>query len=332
MAKRETTFNMAKKYKKLRDKICSWENILLAYQKASSGKKNTRAYLEFREYDLINLKNIQTELLTGTYKMDPSRDFNIYVPKERNIKALSFRDRVVQHAINNIIEPIFEKTFFDNSYACRKNKGTHAAVKYAQSIMRKYKEPLYYLKTDYRKYFRSIDHNILHSLYQKKIKCKFTLNLLEITFPRDEKNLPVGWLLSQLSANIYGTMIDHYIHHDLKHRDWVRYMDDIVIFDTDIERLKQTQQKMAQFSNDSMLLTFSKWHTNPVTKNVNFLGYRIWPKYKLIRKDSVLRAKQKLARYRKYDLNDKIRSFSGSWNGHIQWADCFNLKRKIYDF
>ena len=317
---------MGIKYKNLKGQICSWENILLAYQKASNGKKSTRSFLEFKEYDLVNLKNIQTELLTETYIMDESYDFTIFVPKERNIKALSFRDRIVQHAINNIIEPIFEKVFLPFTYACRKDKGTHKAVKYAQSIMRKSNKPLYYLKTDYRKYFKSVQFNILHKIIKKKISCIFTLNIIYHIFPKDKSELPVGWLLSQLFGNVYGSIVDHYIHHNLKQRNWTRYMDDIAIFNTNPNKLKEISNQLKIFSKDALLLEFSKCYINSTLIGLNFLGYRIWKSYKLIRKDSVNRAKLKLHKYTKLKLLKELKCFIGSWNGHVQWADCHNLK------
>ena len=323
---------MGTKYKNLKEQICSIENIQDAYLKARKGKRKTRSYLEFKEYAELNLFHIHQELNNETYEMDPSYAFTIYVPKERNIKALSFRDRVVQHAINNIIEPIFEKTFLPNTYACRKDKGTHKAVKYAQSIMRKCDKPLYYLKIDYKKFFKNIEYDILYKLIEKKISCKFTLNLIRGIFPEGESNIPVGWLMSQLSANIVGSRTDHYIHHTLKQRRWVRYMDDIIIFNNDISELKYMQKQLEQFSLEKLNLTFSKWSIRPISKGLDFLGYRIFTNYKLIRKDSVIRAKRKIYKYKKLGLIYKQKQFTGSWNGHILWADCYNLKRKIYDF
>lgn len=320
---------MGTKYKNLKHQICSMENIQLAYIKASKGKRKTRSYLEFKEYAELNLVNIHQELINETYEMDPSYAFTIYVPKERNIKALSFRDRVVQHAINNIIEPIFEKTFLPNTYACRKDKGTHKAVKYIQSVMRKSDKPLYYLKTDYKKFFKSIEYDRLHNFIAKKISCKFTLNILKHIFPKGKSELPVGWLMSQLAANIFGSLVDHFIHHNLKQRNCARYMDDIVIINTSIEVLIEIQKSIEHFSLSILNLTFSKWYINPISKGIDFLGYRIFTRYKLIRRDSVIRAKRKITKYKTLGLKSELNKFIGSWNGHIQWADCFNLKQEI---
>jgi retron-type reverse transcriptase len=318
---------MGTKYKNLKDQICDWNNILLAYNKTAQGKKSTRSYLEFKEFHLLNLRKIQKELINGTYQMDPSFDFTLYVPKERMIKALSFRDRVVQHAIHNIVEPIFDKSFLPFTYACRNEKGTHVAVKHVQSIMRKSDQPLYYLKTDFRKYFRSIEYDRLHDIIKRKISCQYTLNLLKIFFPVGGKELPVGWLLSQLFANVYGSVVDYHIHHVLKQRNWARYMDDIVIFSHDRDELVKLKDEIIRFSDTELNLKLSKWYIYNVNHGLNFLGYRIWPDHKLIRTDSVVRAKRKVYKYMKYQQFDKFTKFIGSWKGHIQWADCYNLKK-----
>lgn len=318
---------MGTKYKNLKDQICDWNNILLAYNKTAAGKKSTRSYLEFKEFHLVNLKKIQEDLLNETYVMDPSFDFTLYIPKERMIKALSFRDRVVQHAIHNIVEPIFDKSFLPYTYACRDNKGTHLAVKRVQSIMRKSELPLYYLKTDFKKYFRSIEYDRLHEIIQQKISCQYTLKLLKVFFPTGGKELPVGWLLSQLFANVYGSVVDYYIHHTLKQRNWTRYMDDIVLFSSNREELVIVKDQIIQFSKEKLNLSLSKWYIHNIDRGLNFLGYRIWHNFKLIRKDSVLRAKRKVYKYMKYEEYDKFQKFIGSWRGHIQWADCYNLKK-----
>lgn len=318
---------MGTKYKNLKDQICDWNNILLAYMKASKGKKSTRSYLEFKEFHLLNLRKIQEDLINGTYKMDPSFDFTLYLPKERNIKALSFRDRVVQHAIHNVIEPIFDKSFLPFTYACRSDKGTHKAVKHVQSIMRRTDKPLFYLKTDFSKYFKSIGYDKLHEVIQRKISCSFTMDLIRLFFPIGGKELPVGWLLSQLFANVYGSVVDYYIHHQLKQRNWARYMDDIVVFGEDRDELFKIKEQIVEFSEKTLNLRLSKWYVHNINRGLNFLGYRIWKTHKLIRKDSMIRAKRKVYKYIKHEQRDKFTQFIGSWKGHIQWADCYNLKK-----
>lgn len=316
---------MGKKYKNLKEQICSWDNLLLAYKKTCKGKRYTRSFLQFQEYDLINLKRIQQGLIDGSYQMDPIKEFYVFEPKSRLIKALSFRDRVVQHAICNIIEPIFDKTFLSNSYACRKGKGTHAGVKDIQSVLRKYPEKKYFLKTDFSKFFHSIQYDTLFEIIRNKIKCSFTIEILRKMLPVGGSGLPIGWLISQLFANVYANTLDSYLQFELKVKHWFRYMDDIIVIHEDPKYLVEIKDLIKEFISNNLGLTFSKWSVKLVSKGINYLGYRVWNNYKLIRKDSVKRAKQKLNKYTGNELN----KFIGSWNGHIQWADCYNLKRSL---
>lgn len=162
---------MSKRYKNLFDNIVDINNLRLAYIKTvRGGNRYTNAHLRFKEYLETNLYLLQQSLIKGTYTPGAYHCFYVYEPKQREIKALPFRDRVVQHAINNILEPIFEKLFYNCSYACRKNKGTHKGVKAVQSKVRKLSKigRVYYLKMDFRKYFHNIDKDILLTEIKEK--------------------------------------------------------------------------------------------------------------------------------------------------------------------
>ena len=158
---------MGKKYRNLYSDIVSWENLCLAYKQTARGKKKTWGYLEFKEYDKANLRTLQSELIEKTYRVGEYRCFTIYEPKARQISALDFKDRLVQHALCNVISPIFERAFLPFNYACRVGYGTHNGVKHVQSMLRKHGFK-YYLKTDFSKYFPSIDHAILHEQINNK--------------------------------------------------------------------------------------------------------------------------------------------------------------------
>lgn len=306
-------------------KIASMDNLQWAYKKTAKAKKMTFGYLEFKEYKDINLKKIQEELLDGGYKIGEYRHFTIYEPKPRLVSALDFKDRLIQHALVGIIEPIFEATFLPNTFACRVNLGTHAGVRYIQSQLRKPSENQYYLKTDFSKFFPSVNHNILLEMIERKISCKSTLALIKEIVKPNEVGIPIGSLTSQLFANVYGSKLDTYIHHELGHRKWARYMDDVVILGDSQEKLKESFCKIQEFSNKNMDLEISKWHCQSTKKGINFLGYRIWNTHKLIRKDSAVRAKRKIAKYTKYQDNLALDRFVASWRGHAQWADSYNL-------
>ena len=306
-------------------KIASMDNLQWAYKKTAKAKKMTFGYLEFKEYKDINLKKIQEELLDGGYKIGEYRHFTIYEPKPRLVSALDFKDRLIQHALVGIIEPIFEATFLPNTFACRVGLGTHAGVRYIQSQLRKPSENQYYLKTDFSKFFPSVNHNILLEMVDRKISCKSTLALIKEIVKPNEVGIPIGSLTSQLFANVYGSKLDTYIHHELGHRKWARYMDDVVILGDDQEKLKESFCKIQEFSNKNMDLEISKWHCQSTKRGINFLGYRIWDTHKLIRKDSAVRAKRKIAKYTKYQDNLALDRFVVSWRGHAQWADSYNL-------
>jgi retron-type reverse transcriptase len=299
--------------------------MLLAYKKTAKSKRKTWGYLEFKEYKQLNLDALADELRCGKYKIGAYREFIIYEPKPRLISALDFKDRLAQHALISVIEPLFEVTFLPNTFACRTGLGTHAGVKYIQSQLRKEPYPQYYLKTDFSKFFPSINHNILLNIIYKKISCKLTLKLIEEIIKPNEIGLPIGSLTSQLFANVYGTKLDNYIHHELGYRKWARYMDDVVILSNDLKKLKQDFYKIAEFSGKQMNMRISKWHCKNVSGGINFLGYRIWETYKLLRKNSVLKAKQKIAKYIKFDDKISLNKFLASWQGHASWSNSYNL-------
>lgn len=284
----------------------------------------TFGFLEFKEYAQINLNNLREELAAGEYKIGGYRQFTIYEPKPRLISALDFKDRLVQHALCNVIAPLFEQTLLNHTFACRPGMGTHAGVRYVQSELRK-PGATHYLKTDYSKFFPSVSRAILHDLIERKIGCELTLRILREIIPTDGFGIPIGSLTSQLFANVYGGIIDNYIHHELGHRRWARYMDDIVILGDDPYRLRDDFYRIQAFSAERMDMRISHWSCSGVGRGINFLGYRIWATHKLLRKDSVLRAKRKVARFVKHKDQPGLDQFIASWSGHAQWADTHNL-------
>lgn len=320
---------MGKKYKNLFNQVSDRGNLWEAYRNASRHKKHSYGYLIFRQYEAANIENMIAQLNAGTYVPGDHNVFYVYEPKERKISALPFLDRIVQHSLYKTINPIFEKTFLPSSFACRTNKGTHRGVKYVQSLIRKLPDGAWFLKLDFKSYFHNVDRKILWKEIDSKIKCRKTVELLEKFHPREGKGLPIGNLTSQLLANIYGNILDRYLQHELKVKAWARYMDDTVIFGESQEELVEIHKKLTEFVTTKMLLNWSKWSIKPVTSGINFLGYRIFKNYKLIRKDSVRRAKRKIHRYRKSGNIEKLEKFLASWKGHIQWADSHNLKRKL---
>ncbi|MCT7643839.1 reverse transcriptase/maturase family protein [Aliarcobacter butzleri] len=319
---------MGKKYRNLFENISDINNLRDAYKKViKNGNRYKTEHLVFKENLEVNLYELQQELKTETYQVGKIHNFVVYEPKERFITALPFRDKIVQHAINNIIEPIFEKTFYPTSYACRKNKGTHKGVNNVQATIRRYKKQhkeCYFLKTDFSKYFHSIYSKLLKEKISKKITDRKTLRLIFKFI--DEKGLKIGFLTSQLFANINGHILDTFVKTKLHIKHYFRYMDDTVLISTSKEKLKNIQKILERFSGIFMKLKFSKWFIQKVdVQFINFLGYRIKSDYKLIRKDSVIRAKRKIKRFTKLRLFDDLQKFLASWLGHVRKANSFNL-------
>ncbi len=315
---------MARKHKRLFDRIIDKDNFEDAYLKTRKGKRKSISYLEFKEYAALNLELLRQEVADGAYVRAPFRNFYIHDPKLRLISGLPFRDRIVQHALNNILEPIYLPRFLPYTFACLPNKGTHAGVKYIQSQLRRGKIT-HFLKTDFKGYFPSIHCPTLYQIHDAKIHCYRTMALMENIQPRDETGIAIGSLKSQLNANLYGTLADDFVHHTLKPMAWARYMDDMILLDNDCGKLREMKERLQQFAAQQMKLKFSKWSISPVTRGINFLGYRIWAHHKLLRKQSVTRAKRAIKSLEKRGDNDALNRFLAAWTGHASWADTNNL-------
>jgi retron-type reverse transcriptase len=165
-------FTMGKKYRNLMPLILADENLRLAYRQTSRGKRLTKGYLQFKEYAEANIGALKGEIATGEYRLGEYRHFTVLEPKPRLIMALPFRDRLAQHALVNVIEPIFEKTFLPMSFACRTGRGTHSGMIQAQALMRRLGKdgPVYCLKMDFKGFFHNIDRARLHTVIRRKIK------------------------------------------------------------------------------------------------------------------------------------------------------------------
>ncbi|NIJ40354.1 retron-type reverse transcriptase [Parvibaculum indicum] len=315
---------MAKKYRNLISLILEDRNIRRAYARTSLGRRGTYGYHEFKEHAEANLARLREDILSGRFQPDPVRHFMVFEPKPRNIEALSFRDRVAHHALVNVIGPIFEATFLPRSFACRAGMGSHAGVKMLQADLRR-SGATHFLKTDFSRYFASIDRPTLHRMIRRKISCAGTLDLIERFTPREGCGLPIGALTSQLFANVYGSAADRFLHEVLGRRLWYRYMDDIVVLGDDIRELRAVKDALETFAADELHLRFSHWSTAPISRGINFLGYRIWPTHKLLRRRSVKGARRKLRRLRAGGDPVALQAFAGSWRGHAEHADSHHL-------
>lgn len=323
---------MGKKYRNLIGTITGDANMRLAFRLTSRGKRLTAGFLEFKEFSILNLETLAAAMRDGSYRPGEPQEFQIFDPKQRTISALPFEDRVAQHALCAVIGPIFEATLLPNTFACRPGNGTHAAATAVQADMRRLTrggEPLYVLKTDFSRYFASIERPALWRLIEAKVSCRATLRLIEAMLPREGIGLPIGSLLSQIFANVYGGVVDRHLQQTLGERHWYRYMDDIVVLGRSSDHLRKVRLSIEGLSRERLGLRFSKWSIQPVGRGVNFVGYRIWPTHKLLRRDSVVRARRKIKAYRAGGEHARLEKFLAAWTGHAGWADSRNLLQSL---
>jgi RNA-directed DNA polymerase len=323
---------MTKRYRNLIGKITSPRAMDEALRLTAASKRLTPGYLDFKEFSALNLADLARDMASGRYVPGEPHEFHVFDPKKRLISALPFRDRVAQQALCLVIAPIFDRALLPRAFACRPGKGTHAGVVLLQSELRHEGrgQPLYFLKTDFSAYFASIERPVLWKLIEAKISCRATLRLIEAMVPRAGIGLPIGSLTSQIFANLYtGATLDRHLQQTLGERLWYRYMDDIVVLGTSSEHLRRVKASIEEFSRQRLGLRFSKWQIAPVSRGVNFLGYRIWASHKLLRKDSVTRARRKIAAYRAAGDHERLRKFLAAWLGHARWADSANLIKSL---
>ena len=325
-----------KRVNNLFETFISFENILFAYKKAFKGTNKNRETLSFYfnyENELIRLIE---ELKTGYYTPSPYRKFLIKDPKERIISVAPFRDRVVHHALVNILEPIFEKRFYYHSYACRKDKGVHKAIHQAQTYLKSNK---WYLKSDISKYFASVDHSILFDIVQSKIKDKKLLDLINLIISNGDtsgKGLPIGNLTSQFFANVYLDIFDHFVKEIFQIKAYIRYMDDFVLFDNDKERLKLANRQIIDFISSHLHLSLKVNATfiNQRLNGLSFLGRRIFPQTIRIKRENLKRCLTKLkTRKKEYErnvINDlQYLQSVNSLMGYIASGNTYCLRQNI---
>ena len=289
----------------LYEQLCEYDNLFHAYEKARKGKTLKRYVIQFEEQLKENLLQLQQELKTQTYKPKPLDTFIIRDPKTRKISKSDFRDRIVHHAICNIIEPLFDKTFIYDSYANRKGKGTLKAIKrfekFQHIVSQNNTRPSFVLKADVKHYFETVDHNILIMILKKIIKEEKTINLVKNILnnhktEQEGKGMPLGNLTSQFFANIYLNELDQFIKHQLKAKHYIRYVDDFVIVHHSRKTLEEHQGKIQDFLATALALQLhpDKSKIIRIQNGVNFLGYRLFPKHKLLRKKNMWTFEKKM--------------------------------------
>lgn len=326
-----------KRHGNLYKDITSYENIYLAYKHARKGK-SWQDTIKIFEKDLENnIYNIQSSLKDKTFTTSKYSVFTIHEPKKREIYRLPFNpDRVVQHALMNIIEPIWESLFICDSYACRKGKGIHAGSRRLMQFIRQSGRDSYCLKLDISKFYPSINHDILFHIVKKKIKCKDTLWLLNniIYSISGGKNVPIGNYTSQWFGNLYLNELDLYLKHEHHIKHYMRYCDDFLIIHKDKKYLNTILTSIKQFLHSKLGLKLSREAIFPVSQGIDFLGYRHFPSYILLRKATAKRFRKRCKelprQYQQGEITkDQYRSSLASMHGWLRWCNSYNLRRSL---
>lgn len=314
-----------------------------AYHKARKCKRYRPDVLEFEANREDNLFHAIEVLKDGTYQPGEYRVFKVWEPKERIIMALPFFDRVIQHMIVNLIEPIFEKRFLFHSYACRKGKGVHEASKtlskwlYELEVVQGKK--IYAIKGDIHHYFQSVSHDILKAEIRRYISDKALLKIIDRIIDHNGifppgVGIPVGNLTSQLFANVYLNKLDQFVKHELKVKYYVRYMDDFIILSEDPAELRRLLEIIEEFLRRELRLELNPKTTILAAKNgINFVGYIHYKDHKKIKKDARRRLKKLLNAFEtgEVELEYFDRSIE-SRLGHMEHADTYNYIKETKKF
>ena len=278
------------------DSVYTLDNLYHAWHKVSLGKSSKSSIIDFYKNLDKNLTLIAHELKNGKYQPGLHNCFLIRDPKERIISAAPVRDRVVQHALMNLCDPVFDRHLIYDSYACRKGKGTHKAVLRAFHFAKSSK---YFLKMDVRKYFDSIDHSILKYLLAVLINDKSILNVFNIIIDSDnavtKKGIPIGNLTSQYFANHYLSGFDHYFKEQLKAKQYIRYMDDIIIFSDKKDKLANYYNEALYYTTEKLNLLLKPAVLDTVTSGAPFLGFLVKSSGIFLQQKTKMRYKAKIA-------------------------------------
>ncbi len=336
------------------ERLISFENLHEAARRAALGKKkrpDVAAFLLEQETELIRLR---AQLQSGEYRPGPYRQFLVQEPKPRLISAAPFRDRVVHHALTQVLEPVFEHRFSKDSFACRKGFGTHRALQRAQAAAARFP---YVLKGDVRKYFPSIDHRILKQLLARAVKCRRTLNLAELIidgsnaqeeviqyFYGDDlftpyerrRGLPLGNQTSQFFANVYLNPLDQTVNRELRPGTYIRYVDDFLLFDDSKELLMSKGSRIeASLAGLRLRVHDRKSRIYHCSEGFTFLGWRIYPGYSRLVRENVVRFRRRMREmqeaFREGNIGwEEIRPRVQAWIGHARHGNTWKLREQLF--
>lgn len=331
------------------EKIYWFDNLYRSYKMAARCKRTKTEVIEFELNLAENLWTLHDALESKRYRPAGYHRFMIYDPKKREIQALSFRDRVVQHSLcDNVLKPYFEKRLIYDCTACRENKGTHFAMNRLSGFLHEFYKAHgkkgYFLKCDVRKYFDSIDHNALKYLLRRfpdKEVLTFLYQIIDSFNADTGKGLPMGNQSSQWFALYYLDRIDRTIKEKYKIKYYTRYMDDLILLHEDKEHLQTCLAEIRAFAAEKLKLEFNeKTQIFPVSEGVDYLGWRFYltdtgKVIRRLRTSNKRRFKRRLKAFREKYRNgemdlDAIKRSLASYNGHLKHGHTWKLKTKIY--
>ncbi len=335
---------MPKKIKNCFYKNLTFEKFMQAHKRAKQHKTYKNEVIKFEINLENNITNLVNNIKNKTYHLGKYYSFTIYEPKERIIKSLPYIDRVVhQWYVEEFIKPYIVPKFVDTSFACIKNRGTHKAVEEVEQNMREYKRnygDFWILKCDIKKFFYSIDTNILFNIMKKYIVDKELLNFTKLIIfdgraPNDTIGIPIGNYTSQFFANIYMNELDQFVKRTLKIKYYTRYMDDFIILAKTKKDCIYLKKQIENFLNLNLHLSLNKKSRYyPYSMGVNFCGYRIFTTHRLLRLNSKKKIKKSVKHwnylYKTHQLNVfyTLQSMN-SWIGHSSHCNCYKLQNKI---
>ncbi len=300
--------------------IINPESLFMAWSNFKKGKTRRKDVMEF-EWELEqNIFELHRELTDKTYSHGDYSGFYITDPKQRHIHKATVRDRVVHHAVFQVLNPVFEPMFIANSYSCRIGKGTHKGIEAIERMGRKVSQnhtrPCFALKCDIKQFFDSIDHNVLLEILGKRIKDPDTMWLLEQIVRSyiseyanlfEYKGIPIGNLTSQLFANIYMNEFDQFVKQELVVKHYARYTDDFIILHHEREELERLLPLVERFLMERLCLLLhpSKVSIRAFHQGVDFLGYVVRPHHK------TLRTKTKIRMFKRIDEQIQVYKTAG---------------------
>lgn len=337
-------------------RVAVWTNLLEAYRKAARGKRGKQAAAGFEFQIADRLLALQRDRVTGAYQPGPYEHFTIHEPKRRLISAAPFRDRVVHHALCNVIEPLFEARFHPHSYANRIDKGTHRAVDQLQAYAQHYP---YVLRLDIVQHFPSLDHAVLKEELFRVVGDERVRRLIDnilrsgegvladeydmVYFPGDDlfarsrpRGLPIGNLTSQFWSNCYLNTLDWFITRELGCRAYLRYVDDMALFAGSKSQLRQWQERVVSYLAGLRLTVHRKSaQPFPVANGIPWLGFVVYPTHRKLKRRNVVafrrRLEHSISRYRAGDISfAELDASVQGWINHVRYGETWGLRSFLF--